>query len=285
MQRSDRSKNSKRPQQTGFSLVEMMISMLVIMLVMSAVFSFITQAQKKLQGTQVEAESNQGARGALELMTQEIGQAGYNPNFSSNRTCAVPVTPNADPQCVTISDISSIGTGDWLSVDTGVNNEFVQVTGTTATGACAGANQIQASFIMNHISPSTTFPFRVASYKLPYPTGILTGAGTSNDHILEFYGDINAGGTINYVVYSLQPTTTPATTVVINGQSYILYNLMRSISPVTFTAGATNKPASPIVRNVLYKDITAASPTGPTGKSLFAYPDTILVGIVPNQTT
>ena len=274
----------KRQTPTGFSMVEMTISVLIISLLMSAVFPFIIQAQKKLQGTQVEAESNQGARGAMELMTQEIGQAGYNPNFSANRTSALPVTANADPQCVTINDISEIGTGDWLSVDSGVNNEFVQVTGTTATGACASANQIQAVFIMNHTSPSTTFPFRVASYKLPYPTGILTGAGTSSDHVLEFYGDINGDGVISYVVYSLQATTPPVT-VSINGQNYTLYDLMRSITPVTFGAGAKNSPPSPMVRNVIYQDITSVNPIGPTGKPLFAYPSTILVGIVPNQTT
>lgn len=269
----------------GFSMIEMTISVLITMLLMSAVFPFIIQAQKKLQGTQVIAESNQGSRGAMELMTQEIGQAGYNPNFSTNRTSASPVTADANPKCVTINGIASIGTGDWLSVDTGSNNEFVQVTGTTATGACASANQIQAVFIMNHVSPGTTFPFRVASYKLPYPTGILTGTGTSSDHVLEFYGDINDDGKINYVVYSLQPATTPATTVAINGQNYTLYNLMRSITPVTFSAGATKGAASPLVRNVLYQDLTTASPTGPTGKPLFSFPSTILVGIVPNQNT
>jgi len=269
----------------GFSLVEMSISVLIIMLLMSAIFPFIIQAQKKLQGTQVVAESNQGARGAMELMTQEIGQAGYNPNFPVNRTSALPITASAVPQCVTINSISNIGTGDWLSVDTGTNNEFVQVTGTTATGACASANQFQAVFIMNHISPSTTFPFRVASYKLPYPTGILTGAGTSGDHVLEFYGDINDDGVINYVVYSLQPTTTPATTLSINGQNYTLYNLMRSITPVTFSAGTKNNAPSPVVRNILYQATTAPNPTGPTGKPLFSFPNTILVGIVPNQNT
>jgi type II secretory pathway pseudopilin PulG len=278
-------KFSRAKSARGFSLVEMTISVAITMLLMSAVFPFIIQAQKRLQGTQVEAESNQGARGAMELMTQEIGQAGYNPNFSPNRTCAVPVTPNADPQCVTINDISSIGTGDWLSVDTGVNNEFVQVTGTTATGACASAKQIQAVFIMNHTSPTTTFPFRVASYKLPYPTGILTGAGTSNDHVLEFFGDINGDGVISYVVYSLQPTTTPSTTIQIKGQNYTLYNLMRSITPVQFASGAHNIAASPIARNVIYQDISTANPLGATGKPLFAFPSTILVGIVPNQTT
>ncbi|HLY59202.1 MAG TPA: hypothetical protein VKV95_00400 [Terriglobia bacterium] len=275
----------KRYNTTGFSMVEMTISVLITTLLMSAVFPFIIQAQKKLQGTQVEAESNQGARGAMELLTQEIGQAGYNPNFSTNRMCALPVTANADPQCVAINGISEIGIGDWLSVDTGVNNEFVQVTGTTATGACSLANQIQGVFIMNHTSPATTFPFRVASYKLPYPTGILTGAGTSSDHVLEFYGDVNDDGVINYVVYSLQPTTTPSTTISINGQNYILYDLMRSITPVTFGAGPKNNAASPVVRNVLYQDISSTNPTGPTGKSLFAFPNTILVGIVPNQTS
>ena len=262
----------------GFSLLEMLASVAIVTMLMSAVFSFTFQVQKKFQGSSVVAESNHSARAALEIMTQEIGQAGFNPNFVPNKTCDVSVNANAAPQCVTLSDINQIHPGDWLSVDVGGNNELAKVSGTTATGTCGGANQVQGVFQVNH----STTPFPVISYKMPYPGGILQGTGTSDDHTLKFYGDINADGTIQYVVYSFVPTTTPPPTTSVNGVAYTLYDLGRAITPVTFVAGAASNPGSPLAQNVLYN---IATRQGPTGQPIFGYPNLVTVGIVPNQVT
>jgi hypothetical protein len=258
----------------------------IITLLMSAVFSFMYQAQKRFQGNVVVSESNQSARAALEVLTQEIGQAGYNPNFSSNKTCSTAISAGYAAQCVTLSpDTTGINPGDWLSFDTGSGNEIVMVTGNTANGACTTANQIKSIFQWDH--PTTPIP--VISYKFPYPTGILTGtvngASTSDDKTLKFYGDISDNGQISYIVYSLNPTTSPATTVTVNGVTYTLYNLYRSITSVTFPTAlslGTNNPASPLVQNVLYNTTTQQ---GPTALPIFAYPSEFLVGFVPNQIT
>lgn len=262
----------------GFSLLEMLASVGIITLLLSAVFSFMAQAQKKFQGNTVTAEAGQSARAALEILTQEIGQAGYNPNFYPNRTSSATVTASAAVQCVAISNTSQIYPGDYLSVDVGGNNELVKVTGTTETGACLGSNQVQAVFQVNH----TATPFPIISYKMPYPSGILQGTGTSDDQSLTFFGDINADGTNQYVVYNLSPTTSPETTISIGGNTYTLYNLNRSITPVSFVAGAVNNPASPLVSNVLYDTSTHQ---GPTGQPIFSFPNLVTVGIVPNQVT
>jgi prepilin-type N-terminal cleavage/methylation domain-containing protein len=296
----------------GFSMLELLASVTIITLLMSAVFAFMYQAQKRFQGNVVITESNQSARAALELITQEIGQAGFNPQFSPHKTCNQVVQAWADPQWIKLSDITGINPGDWLQVDTGTNNEIVQVWATSAGGgtpanpaASAGppaynppspattAPWIEAVFEMNHNGSATPFP--VISYKMPYPSGIiappaLPAAQVPFDHVLEFFGDINNDGVIRYVVYSLAPTTSPATTVSVNGNTYTLYNLRRSITPVTFTAGAVNNPSSPLVQNVLYQDINAtyaapATPLGPTGQPIFSYPNTVVVGVVPNQVT
>jgi prepilin-type N-terminal cleavage/methylation domain-containing protein len=262
----------------GFSLLEMLASLVIITLLLSAVFSFLLQAQKKFQGSSVTAESNQSARAALEVMTQEIGQAGFNPNFVPNKTGSAVVNANAAEQCATLSNIDQVHPGDWLSVDVGGNNELVKVTGTSATGDCVGTNQVKAVFQVDH----TATPFPLISYKMPFPSGILQGTGTSDDRTLEFFGDINADGTIQYVVYSFAPTTSPATTVSVEGTTYTLYTLTRSITPVTYVSGATNSPASPVVQNVLYDATTGQ---GPTGQPIFAYPNVVTVGIVPNEVT
>ena len=120
---------------SGFSLLEMLASVTIITLLMSAVFTFMFQAQKRFQGNVVTSESNQSARAALEVLTQEIGQAGYNPNFSPNKTCSTAINATYATQCVTLNDTTGINPGDWLSVDTGPGNEIVMVTGNTANGA------------------------------------------------------------------------------------------------------------------------------------------------------
>lgn len=308
----------------GFSLLEMLISVAIITILMSGVFAFMFQTQKRFQSNVVVSESNQTARAAMEIMTQEIGQAGRNPNFQANRYAAsatgtwpAAVSASGQSQCITIADdtagtkpdITRIEPGDWLSFDTGPYYEISMVGGNSNTPnptgvncatapiprscPCTGANQVRVVLQLPH----ATVPFPVMSYKFPYATGILTGTGpngtvtTSTDHMLEFFGDINDDGVINYVVYSLSPTTTPATTVTINGAAYILYNLYRSITPANYPVAAftgyQNNPASAIVQNVLYQDITAsytapATPVGPTGQPIFGYPQILDVGALNN---
>jgi len=290
MERSRTSRrNLRRDFATGFSLVEMLVSVAIIGVLMSAVFPFLFQSQKKYQNNQVVSEANQSARAAMEVMTQEIGQAGYNPNFTTAKTSNNAVAVSSSPQCVTLSDINEINPGDWLAVDTGPNHESVQVLSTSNVSGtpCGSTNQIDAVFLMSHNGSITPFP--VISYKMPYGSGILQATGTSSGQGLEFFGDINQDGVIRYVVYSLSPES-PSTTVSINGNTYTLYNLYRSVTTVPFTnlpAPSTytppaNNQASPLVANVLY-NITSQS--GPTGQPIFAYPNQIVIGVVPNQIT
>jgi len=289
----------------GFSLLEMLVSVMILTVLMSAVFAFMAQVQKRFQGNAVSSESNQSARAAIELMTQEIGQAGLNPNFTQNKTFAAPSTTlnsqpiaSAAPQAVTLNDICQIFPGDWLGVDSGVNFEQVQVISTAPLSGsnCATPHSVggtvTAIFEQDHCQSGSTncdvseavgspWPPPVAGYKQPYPSGILQGAGTSADSTLEFFGEVNSDGVLNYVVYSLYPPA-GAPTMILNGTTYTLYTLYRSITPVTFAAGAQNNPASPLVQNVLYN---AASKQGPTGQPIFAYPVTVTVGVVPNIMT
>ena len=46
----------------GMSLIEMLVSVVIIMTLMAAVFPFIFQVQKRFQGNQVVSESNRAGR-------------------------------------------------------------------------------------------------------------------------------------------------------------------------------------------------------------------------------
>ena len=301
-------------------MLELTASLAIISLLMTAVFTFMATAQKRQQSNSVIAESNQSARAALEVMTQEIGQAGSNPTFQTNKVMASPSTttnsqPVASPtaQAITLNDICQIFPGDWVSFDTGQNYEVVQVTATSpaptstncysgsgCSNSCAHPNTVGGTitgvFQQDHClsgstgctvpdpsSSSPQWPPQALSYKQPYPSGLLWSAsgGQSDDKTLEFFGDINGDGVLNYVVYSLYaPSGAP--TVTINGMTYTLYTLYRSITPVTFASGATNNAASPMVQNILYN---TANNQGPTGQPIFAYPNTFTVGLIPNIMT
>jgi prepilin-type N-terminal cleavage/methylation domain-containing protein len=313
----------------GFSLLEMMVSIVIIVLLMSAVFPFLFQAQKRFQGNVVTSEANQSARAGLEVMSQEIGQAGFNPQFSPNKFSTTSIVTNGCAQFINLTDssgtadITGIHPGDWVSVDTGPVQELAAVVSTsgdstapgsicsTPTTGCTGActvpssgKWIGAKFEQCHNSASiacgsaaTNNPYIVSSYKMPFASGILvafdssgnlvTSGTESNDQRLQFYGDINQDGTVQYVVYSISPMV-PTTTVTINGSSFTLYNLYRSITPVPFlslpsaSTPQVNNPASPMVEKVIYD---ATNRQGPTGQPIFAYPNHQQIGTAPNVYT
>jgi prepilin-type N-terminal cleavage/methylation domain-containing protein len=200
----------------GFSMLELLVSVAIITLIMGAVFQFMAQVQKRYQGNQTITESNQSARAALEVMTQEIGQAGYNSN------------PN----------------------------------------------------------PNTSQPAE-NTYQLPYVNGILydSSLSQSNDHTLDFYGDINNDGNQDYVSYSLYaPPGAPSVTI--NGVPYTLYTLYRSFTQLPTTTpplpAVTSQPAYPMVQNVLYN---IASGKGPSAQPIFSFSGTSQILIVPNNIT
>src|SRR5713226_185882 len=113
----------REPANSGFSLLEMLASVVIITILMGAVFAFMIQVQKRMQGSLVISESNQTARAAMELMTQEIGQAGFNPQFTSSITDSSSITATPTGTCVTLNSITGIYPGDFLTVDTGASQE------------------------------------------------------------------------------------------------------------------------------------------------------------------
>jgi prepilin-type N-terminal cleavage/methylation domain-containing protein len=200
---------SSRNPGLGFSLLEMLVSIAIIVLLMSAVFPFLFQAQKRFQGNVVTSEANQSARAALEVMSQEIGQAGYNPQFSPNKTSATAINLNGATTpywCINIPNanggITGINPGDWVSLDsvetnptpppaTVVNQELLEVFATSDTGVpndisgtpetclpSMTAPWIWVKPLMNH-----TAPFAVNSYKMPYASGILVKFDTTTGNL------------------------------------------------------------------------------------------------------
>jgi len=100
---------------TGFSLLEMMVSLVVLLIVMSIVMSGMAQLTAG-QGTIVNrTEMHRSVRGATELLQQEVGQAG---RISLPATVALSAAASASSsaESVAVSSTAGMYVGMYLDV-------------------------------------------------------------------------------------------------------------------------------------------------------------------------
>jgi type II secretory pathway pseudopilin PulG len=213
-------------QQAGFSLLELLVSIGVMIVVSGAAFSALNFSQKVYASQQLEADMHAGMRGTLELMEQEVGQAGAL-NFAP-QTLTGTVVGSAASQTVPLSSSDNVFVGELLTVDTGASQEVVQVTG-------IGTNQVTGVFQLSHAVNAPAVAQGV------FPQGVLTTvAGNS----LQIFGDVNADGSLEYVEYDCNPGTPAAPGT-----------LTRSIT--TISPGVANQNPPQILLNTL-----VANPNG-----------------------
>ena len=196
-----------RKAQSGFSLLEMMAAMVALLIVCGIVMSGMTQMLNSQSQIANRTEMHAGVRSSTELLQQEIGQAGKlslaAPNTNVTLASAITTVGSASSLSFSPSTGVSVYPGEWLTVDTGVNLDVVQVTGTlsapTATFAythSAGAPVLALGAFSTGIVPPQAAP---ASY---------TSGSTGT--VLKLYGDINNDGNMLYVEYTCAPGTATA---------------------------------------------------------------------------
>jgi prepilin-type N-terminal cleavage/methylation domain-containing protein len=168
----------------GFSLLELLVSMTVLVIFVGATLSVLSYSQKLYTSQQSQADMHADLRGTFELMTQEIGQAGAL-NFAP-QTLTPTINPSPSAQNVPISSSANIFVGEQLTVDTGSAQEIVQVT------AVPDATHMSAVFSQHHSNGSPVAALGV------FPQGILSGSTATS---LKLLGDVNADGAVDYVQY------------------------------------------------------------------------------------
>jgi prepilin-type N-terminal cleavage/methylation domain-containing protein len=183
-----------KPVSAGFSLLEMMISMVILLGVSGVVMSGLLQTTKTETTVQNRTEMHASVRSATELMQQEIGQAGrvsMPPVANIQMTTAV--TAGSATPTLTTGATAGMFAHEYIVVDAGINQETVQVT------AISG-DTITAVFGLNH---AANVPVAVQG---GFGTGIVpeTSVGMTNGSDgthLKLYGDINGDGNMVYVEY------------------------------------------------------------------------------------
>ena len=65
--------------QNGFSLIELLFALAIFLIILAAITSAFISQRKTYNVQEQVAEMNQGARSAMDMLSTEIRQAGYNP--------------------------------------------------------------------------------------------------------------------------------------------------------------------------------------------------------------
>lgn len=268
--------NQRERRKAGFSLLELVVSLAVFLVISGAIIGSLGYFQKNYRGSEIRVALEQKVRAALELMAQEISQAGLQPSgvdtnglgsalatVAASACSGTPlkcISANASPQWVQVTTVAGIYKGEHLRVDTGPgpdcytasNCEDVSVVDVNA-GPPA---QIKATFSQTHYAQtisSTVYPTPIYGMG-SYPQGIVPPglaspppSGGSSSGQLELFGDLNgAGNSLLAVIYAC-PGTFPgpftrtlydATT----GSQISSINLIDNVTACQFTYPATPFP-------------------------------------------
>jgi prepilin-type N-terminal cleavage/methylation domain-containing protein len=229
----------------GFSLLEVMAAMSILLIVSGTVVSAMLQMTKVEGSVTNQTEMHSSVRNATELLAQEVGQAGR-VSVPQPITLAGNVLAPAGaaaPATVAVSSATSLFVGEKIVVDTGGNRETV-----TLTAVNPGANTITAAFNLAH---ATTVPVLVEG---SFVSGIVppSFASGSTATKLKLYGDINGDGILRYVEYTCDAGTG---------------NFYRNVVPLTAGAKPPLDPSMILINNIL---------PNPGGTPCFTYQEKVV---------
>ncbi|HVZ16580.1 MAG TPA: prepilin-type N-terminal cleavage/methylation domain-containing protein [Terriglobales bacterium] len=214
--------------QCGFTLLEMLVALAVFLIVAGAVIGALMNSQKTQRRSEISVSLEQNMRAALELMAQEISQAGLQPSGVDSDGLALPLSSVVATSC-TGSPAKCIAKGTLVQVPvTTVAGLYVNET--VRVDADPGPDCYTVSLncerlVITDIDATTNPPkvtFQTVSqdhyaetvggvvYGTPiygmgtYPQGILpagtTASGGSTASQLEIFGDLNGAGNSFYLV-------------------------------------------------------------------------------------
>jgi len=181
-----------RNSETGFSLLELMISLAVMMVVSSSVLAGLFRLTKASGTVSNRSEMHAGVRNATELLQQEVGQAGRVSLPNTPNPVTLGANVNAGGATVGVTSVASMFVGEQLVVDAGPTEETV-----TLTGVNKDTNQITTTFALPH---NAAVPVQALG---GFAAGVVptTLASGSTGNVLKIFGDINGDGRMVYVEY------------------------------------------------------------------------------------
>jgi type II secretory pathway pseudopilin PulG len=171
----------------GYSLIELLVSMIVLMIISGTVMDGVLRLTRTNQTVANRSEMHAGVRNVTELLQQEIGQAGR-----IVLPAGLTITGTIDSSNYTASSTLGMYVGEQLVIDTGTNEETVEITAIdTATKRLTG------SFFNAHTAGAPISVY--GGFKQGVvPTTVVNG---STGSVLKIFGDINGTGNMVYIQY------------------------------------------------------------------------------------
>jgi prepilin-type N-terminal cleavage/methylation domain-containing protein len=199
-------KSMSRAGQPGFSLLELMAALALLLLVSGVVMSALMRMINTQGTVSNRTELHSSVRSATELIQQEIGQAGRVSFGSPTVTLAAAVPVSAlgtiYTALVTCPALTGCTNGMYVNeqvvIDGGANKETIQLTAVTSnsitgmfnnpTGHASGAPVWVSGAFVNGVIPTSTAPAN------------FTNGSTGS--VLKLFGDINDDGKMVYIEYT-----------------------------------------------------------------------------------
>jgi len=176
--------------QAGFSMAELLVSLGVLALILSAVTGGLLKMSQSQRTIWNRTEMHAGVRGATELLQQEVGQAGL---VGLPGTVTLGAAVSAGTHTVGVNSASGLFVGEQVLVGTGANQETVAL-----TAVDTGSNLVTGVFTIGHASGSAI------TAAGGFASGIVPPSVTngSTGSVLKLYGDVNSDGSMVYVEYT-----------------------------------------------------------------------------------
>ncbi len=247
----------------GFSLIELLCSVALLMIVGGAAMYALVIYQKTYSSNSVRQDLQSSVRSATELLQQEIGQAGAFTGLGGVTT-PISITTNIASGSTAVAFPAAVAPNMWvgekLQVD--VNSSLAETVSVTARSG----NNVTATFANSHTG-SVASPIIISLAGI-FPNGIIPGtgstAGTTAATQLNIIGDVNNDGNLYYVTYSCVQLSTPPT-----------YG--------TLTRTITQLPASTLTTTATTSDTLVQNVVpNPDGSGCFTYPTAITPGSFTN---
>jgi len=179
----------------GFSLPELLVSTIVLGAILGVVTQLLLVTTNGQRTMWNRTQMHSGVRGAIELLQQEVGQAGL---------VALPgtVTLGADvaigAQTVAVSSTAGMFTGAKLVIGTGDTQETVALTAVDTAG-----QQVTATFAQAHLAGAPVDIAGGFAQGIVPPTMMDGSTGT----VLKLFGDVNGDEAMVYVEYTCDTVT------------------------------------------------------------------------------
>jgi prepilin-type N-terminal cleavage/methylation domain-containing protein len=241
-------RGTDKRRQKGFSLLELMVSVAILVIVAGAVIMGMIRMTWSQSTVMNRTQMHSSVRNATELMQQEVGQAGRiaaQPGLQLTTAITVPAGSTSAVATPTITTTAAAGNatdlmyvGENLVVDPSTTYEE------TVTISALTSSSITATFTNSHLAnvpvlvmggfasgivpPTTSSMDLLVSNNTATSTSPLTSATASSGSTLKLYGDINGDGTMYYVTYNC------------NQSAGTLYRYISNTSDLNTATGVTS---------------------------------------------